>query len=100
MNLHGAFAELTVTSFYVIAMTVMSVLALLVFIIDKNLARRGTWRISEAALWFFTVFFGDVGSFVGMHLMHHKTRHTNFRIGVPICALLQLAALAALIVLT
>lgn len=50
MNLHGAFAELTVTSFYVIAMTVMSVLALLVFIIDKNLARRGTWRISEAAL--------------------------------------------------
>ncbi len=43
----------------------------------------------------FTVFFGGVGSFVGMHLMHHKTRHTNFRIGVPICALLQLAALAA-----
>ena len=43
---------------------------------------------------------GGVGSFVGMHLMHHKTRHTNFRIGVPICALLQLAALAALIVLT
>ena len=100
MNFDDAVVELTVRSIYIIAMTVMSIVALLLFIIDKNLARRGAWRISEAALWFFTVFFGGVGSFVGMHLMHHKTRHTNFRIGVPICALLQLAALAALIVLT
>lgn len=100
MNFDDAVVELTVRSIYIIAMTVMSIVALLLFIIDKNLARRGAWRISEAALWFFTVFFGGVGSFVGMHLMHHKTRHTNFRIGVPICALLQLAALATLIVLT
>ena len=100
MNFDDAVVELTVRSIYIIAMTVLSIVALLLFIIDKNLARRGAWRISEAALWFFTVFFGGVGSFVGMHLMHHKTRHTNFRIGVPICALLQLAALAALIVLT
>lgn len=96
MNTDGAAVELTVRSCVVILAIIMSIISLLLFIIDKNHARRGGWRISEAALWFFTVFFGGIG----MHLMHHKTRHRNFRIGVPICALIQTAVLVALTILT
>lgn len=100
MNTDGAAVELTVRSCVVILAIIMSIISLLLFIIDKNHARRGGWRISEAALWFFTVFFGGIGSFIGMHLMHHKTRHRDFRIGVPICALIQTAVLVALTILT
>lgn len=91
----GATEGSALNTYLAIGIVLMSVVSLLLFVIDKNLARIGGWRISESALWFFTVFFGGVGSFIGMHLMHHKTRHRNFLIGVPICALLQLAVFFA-----
>lgn len=65
----------------------ISVLA--VYAIDKYYAKKGRWRISEKTLLGLAFFFGGPGAFIGMELFHHKTKHLQFRILVPVFAILQ-----------
>ncbi len=51
--------------------------------IDKKRAVRGAWRISEASLFGAALLGGALGSTLGMHFFHHKTRHWYFRYGLP-----------------
>nr|MCR4865742.1 DUF1294 domain-containing protein [Lachnospiraceae bacterium] len=37
---------------------------------------------------------GSIGSIIGMHLFHHKTRHWYFLFGMPAILLLQLILVA------
>ncbi|MDM5299029.1 DUF1294 domain-containing protein [Bacillus pumilus] len=60
---------------------------------DKRRAKAHKWRISEAHLWSAAVLFGAVGSFLGMYYFRHKTKHTAFRIGLPVLMVLQVMAL-------
>ncbi len=64
--------------------------------IDKAKARKKKYRISEAALWTLAWIGGAPGAVCGMFIFRHKTRHTNFRIGLPMLALLQLAIALAI----
>ncbi len=50
---------------------------------DKRRAERGTWRISEKALFLPAVLGGSLGGILGMWVFHHKTRHWYFRFGLP-----------------
>ena len=59
---------------------------------DKRRARRGSWRLSEKALFLFPVLGGALGGLLGMRVFHHKTKHWYFRWGFS-------ALLAAWIVL-
>ena len=72
-------------------LTVLSLLAFILFAHDKFKARHGRWRISEAALWAVAILGGGVGATVGMRLFHHKTKKGFFHIGLPLLALLQIA---------
>lgn len=74
---------------------VASALGCLLMGIDKWKAKRGMWRISEKTLFLVALFGGALGSTIGMHVFHHKTRHWYFKFGFPTLALLQLALLAA-----
>ena len=58
---------------------------------DKRRARRGSWRLSEKALFLFPVLGGALGGLLGMRAFHHKTRHKKFTVGVPLLLLCQLA---------
>jgi len=49
--------------------------------LDKRLARRGRWRISEADLLYYTLIGGTIGAALGMKLFRHKTRKASFRRG-------------------
>ncbi len=51
--------------------------------IDKWKAKKRAWRIPEATLLLISALGGAVGSLVGMHLFHHKTRHWYFLYGIP-----------------
>lgn len=69
--------------FALIWLTVLSLLAFILFAQDKFKARHGRWRISEAALWAVAILGGGVGATVGMRLFHHKTKKGFFHIACP-----------------
>lgn len=59
---------------------------------DKWKARRGAWRIPEKTLFLTALLGGTMGTIAGMQCFRHKTRHWQFRYGLPILLALQLAA--------
>lgn len=60
--------------------------------LDKWKARRGAWRIPEKTLFLTALLGGTVGTIGGMRCFRHKTRHWQFRYGLPLLLMLQLAA--------
>ncbi|MDE6903623.1 MAG: DUF1294 domain-containing protein [Lachnospiraceae bacterium] len=59
--------------------------------IDKNRARRHAWRISEKTFFVVGILGGSVGTWAGMYLFRHKTRHWYFVVGMPFLVILQTA---------
>ena len=74
-----------------IVCAVMSVLAFILYGVDKKRSKKKrARRIPERTLLLFSIFGGGIGAFFGMRLFRHKTKHLNFRIIVPITAIIQL----------
>ena len=71
--------------------TTANLLAFALMGLDKRRARRGCWRISEKALFFFPVLGGSLGGMLGMYFFHHKTRHWYFKWGLPAILVAQIA---------
>ncbi len=69
----------------------INVVTFFMYGIDKWKAKRGKWRISEAALLGMAVIGGSVGAWLGMRVWHHKTMHKKFRYGIPLILLAQVA---------
>ena len=85
---------------YVAVCGVMSLFAFCFYGIDKRRARKAKSRIPELTLLTFAALGGGVGAFLGMQLFRHKTnirRKPHFVLGVPICALAQIAFFGMLI---
>lgn len=61
--------------------------------IDKRRARRGAWRIPEKALFLTSLLGGSIGTWAGMYVFRHKTRHWYFVIGMPLILAVQIAIL-------
>ena len=57
---------------------------------DKRKAIKGHWRISECTLLSCAMLGGSIGCLTGMHLVHHKTRHLKFTVGIPVILAIQL----------
>ncbi len=60
---------------------------------DKRQAEKGGWRVSEKSLMLYALFFGAAGIWAGMRVFRHKTKHIKFTVGVPICFVINIAAL-------
>lgn len=79
---------------------VLSIWNLVVFCIygmDKHYAKRGRRRISEMILLSLAALLGGIGASLGMYILRHKTRHTRFKIGVPLLMILNLVVTAVLL---
>ena len=63
---------------YLIAVSAMSLLALILYGTDKTRARHRAWRIRENVLLGVGILGGAAGGLLGMILFHHKTRHGVF----------------------
>ena len=59
----------------------INILAFIIYGIDKYLAVKNKYRISEYSLFILSVFGGAVGAILGMRVFHHKTRKLSFWIG-------------------
>ena len=50
---------------------------------DKQKAKKHRWRIPEKSLFLTALLGGSIGTWLGMYLFHHKTKHWYFVIGMP-----------------
>lgn len=61
---------------------------------DKAKAKRKAWRISEKTLFLCSLLGGSIGTWMGMYVFRHKTKHWYFVIGMPLICIIQLVLLA------
>lgn len=65
--------------------------------LDKWKAKQGAWRIPEKTLFTAALLGGTVGVMAGMKTFRHKTRHGQFKYGLPALLAIQVAAAAWLL---
>ena len=70
---------------------VMNLIGLAVMALDKNKAKRHAWRIPEKVLFLVSLLGGSLGTWAGMYLFHHKTKHWYFVVGMPLIFFAQAA---------
>ncbi|WP_226667094.1 DUF1294 domain-containing protein [Metabacillus litoralis] len=63
---------------------IINVIGLVLMAKDKRRAKRQEWRIKESTLWSVSLIGGALGSYIGMRLYRHKTKHTSFKVGLPL----------------
>ena len=73
-------------------LAIMNFIGISLMMIDKRRAIRHAWRIPEKMLFLCSLLGGSIGTWAGMYLFHHKTKHWYFVIGMPVILILQLAA--------
>lgn len=57
---------------------------------DKHKAKKNLWRIPEATLLGCALLGGSLGCLLGMHIAHHKTKHLQFSLGLPLIFIVQM----------
>ena len=82
---------------FAIYLVVMNVLGVAVMWTDKRRARLHRWRIPEKVLFGVSLLGGSAGTWAGMYLFRHKTKHWYFVVGMPLILVCQ-AALAIYLV--
>ncbi len=87
--------EFTVTKIIAIYLAVINLAAFAAYGIDKWKAAHDRWRIPEARLILMAALGGGAGSWAGMSIFRHKTKHAKFRVLVPLFTVLWIGALAA-----
>lgn len=57
---------------------------------DKGRAKRHAWRIPEKTFFIVSLIGGSIGSWAGMYLFRHKTKHWYFVVGMPLILVIQI----------
>ena len=76
----------------------INVLAFILYGVDKRRAVRNKYRIRESVLLWMARLGGGVGSWLGIKTFRHKTKHTRFRIVVPLWIVIWLVGIVWYIV--
>lgn len=72
---------------------VLNVAAIIMTLVDKKRARHDRRRIPERHLMWVGAVGGAAGMLMTMLLIHHKTRHLKFMVGLPLMILAQVLLL-------
>lgn len=76
---------------------IINILAFVLYGIDKRKAKKKRFRIPERTLLWMARIGGGIGSWIGIMLFHHKTKHTKFKIVVPLWTVIWLIVLIVLL---
>ena len=83
----------------IVLFAIMSIVAICVTCFDKKAARVGRWnRIPEKVLMLIGFFFGSFAMYITMRIIHHKTLHKQFMIGLPVFMVLHVLLIVCYIV--
>lgn len=66
--------------YYLILVIVMSLITFILYAVDKAKSKKNAWRIKEATLLLCSFFLGALGGYLGMLVLHHKTKHWYFQV--------------------
>lgn len=75
---------------FVTYLVLVNAAGFILMLVDKQKARKGAWRISEATLFGTALIGGSIGAIAGMNLFRHKTKHLKFSLGLPVILALQI----------
>ena len=76
----------------------INLIAFVLYGIDKKRAIRNEHRIRESVLLWIARLGGAIGSWLGIKIFRHKTKHTKFRVIVPLWMIIWVAAIVFLII--
>ena len=72
---------------------IMNIAGIIIMAIDKSKARHHAWRIPEKSLFGVSLLGGSLGTWAGMYIFRHKTKHWYFVIGMPVIFVLHVLLL-------
>ena len=72
-------------------LVVINLIAFVLYGIDKKRAIRNEHRIRESVLLWIARLGGAIGSWLGIKIFRHKTKHTKFRVVVPLWMVIWVA---------
>ncbi|KON86799.1 membrane protein [Sporosarcina globispora] len=78
---------------------IMNIIGFYLMKLDKDKAKRNEYRISEKNLWIAALLSGAAGMTVGMKTFRHKTKHFQFKWGLPALAALEAGLLVYMVIL-
>ena len=78
---------------FIIYLILVNILSFLVMGIDKYKAIKSKVRISEKTIFLLSLFFGALGTLIGMYTFHHKTKHLKFIILIPILLIINVVCI-------
>lgn len=65
---------------------------------DKHCAKVHRWRVPEKTLFGICICGGTFGSWVGMYVFRHKTKHWYFVLGMPLICIVESVLFAVYVV--
>lgn len=69
----------------------INIIGVIIMRVDKSASKtRGMRRVPERTLWAISLLGGSIGTTVGMQLFRHKTKHLQFKFGLPLLVILQI----------
>lgn len=80
-------------NYFVVYLIILNVAGFVLMGTDKWKAKRKAWRISEKSLFLCSILGGSIGTWAGMYVFHHKTKHWYFVIGMPLILIVQIILL-------
>ena len=78
---------------FLIIILIWNAVVMLIYGIDKGLAKMGKRRVSEDALLLCAFLLGGCGAMFGMVVFNHKTSKMKFRILVPLATIIGVMAI-------
>ena len=75
----------------------VNLIAFVLYGIDKKRAIQHKFRIPEKKLLWMARIGGGIGSWLGIKIFHHKTKHTKFKIVVPLWTVIWFVAIILMI---
>ncbi len=80
----------------VLYLIVINFIGIIIMASDKSKAKHHAFRIPERVLFFVAIIGGSIGTWAGMYMFRHKTKHWYFVIGIPAILALQIALICIL----
>ena len=76
--------------YFLFYITILSIISFFIMRVDKNAAKKKRRRVPEKSLFLLSLFGGSIGTFLGMYIFRHKTKHWYFVIGIPLILVFQI----------